>query len=328
MKKRNIGFTRNFTKLIGTALSLSLVLSTNVHAEELEELVNSEDITTISDGIDTLDEKVDALNDNCQDEALSDDISDISGMIDILNETISNLSQNYYKLSLTINKNRQYIIEGLNKSVFANDNISGNASYSDIISKINSIKYQGSLNITPDNNGNYTYESGYYVGGTIDVSAIIEAARQEGYKAGKADGDKLGYERGLAEGKKAGKEQGYKEGLEAGKDFIMTSASNWLSITGSSCLAISPYITYKSYKYIYVRNSVNHNVPLNSNDIIHVWVKSGDNAWGRKAIDRPISSGEYVGDGWYRFGVNEGISIVEVINNNGAQRDYFYRFSN
>ena len=44
MKKRNIGFTRNFTKLIGTALSLSLVLSTNVHAEELEELVNSEDI--------------------------------------------------------------------------------------------------------------------------------------------------------------------------------------------------------------------------------------------------------------------------------------------
>ena len=324
MKKRNVGFTRNFTKLIGTALALSLVLSTNVHAEELEELVDSEDITTISDGIDTLDEKVDALNDNCQDESLSDDISDISGMIDVLNETISKLSQNYYKLSLTINKNRQSIIEGLNKSVYANDNISGNATYSDIISKINSIKYQGSLAITPDGNGNYTFESGYYDGGTIDVSAIIEAARQEG----KEEAYKEGFAAGKEQGIKIGKEQGYKEGLEAGKDFIMTSASNWLSITGSSCLAISPYITYKSYRYIYVRNSVNHNVPLNNNDVIHIWIKSGDNAWGRKAIDRPISSGEYVGDGWYRFGVNEGISIVEVINNNGAQRDYFYRFSN
>ena len=212
MKKRNVGFTRNFMKMIGTTLAASLLFSVNVHAEEVEELDNSEDITTISDGIDTLDEKVDVLNNNCQDEGVSDDISDMSSVIDILNDTISRLSNNYSKLLLTINKNKYSIINGLNKSVYANNKISENASYSDIISKINNIKYQGTLDVTPDENGKYTLENGYYEGGTIDISAIVEAARQEareeGYKAGKEDGLKEGKEEGF----KAGKEEGLTEG--------------------------------------------------------------------------------------------------------------------
>ena len=142
MKKRNLGFTRNFIKLIGATLAASLLLSVNVHAEEVEELDNSEDIATISDGIDTLDEKVDSLNDNCQDEGVSDEISGMSSLINILNETISRLSMDYSKLLLTIDRNKYSIINGLNKSVYANNKISENASYSDIISKINDIKYQ------------------------------------------------------------------------------------------------------------------------------------------------------------------------------------------
>ena len=224
MKKRNLGFTRNFIKLIGATLAASLLLSVNVHAEEVEELDNSEDIATISDGIDTLDEKVDSLNDNCQDEGVSDEISGMSSLINILNETISRLSMDYSKLLLTIDRNKYSIINGLNKSVYANNKISENASYSDIISKINDIKYQGTLDVTPDDNGKYTFESGYYEGGTIDISAIVEAARQEareeGYKAGKEDGLKEGKEEGLTEGKeegfKAGKEEGLKEGKEEG----------------------------------------------------------------------------------------------------------------
>lgn len=224
MKKSNLGFTRNFMKLMGATLAASLLFTMNVHAEEVEELDNSEDITTISDGIDTLDEKVDVLNNNCQDEGVSDDISDMSSVIDILNDTISRLSNNYSKLLLTINKNKYSIISGLNKSVYANNKISENASYSDVISKINDIKYQGTLDIAPDDNGKYTFESGYYEGGTIDISAIVETARQEareeGYKAGKEDGLKEGKEEGLTEGKeegfKAGKEEGLKEGKEEG----------------------------------------------------------------------------------------------------------------
>ena len=111
MKKRNLGFTRSFMKLMAATLAASLLLSVNVHAEEVEELDNSEDIATISDEIDTLDEKVDALNDNCQDESLSDDISDISDEIDALNERILKLSKNFYKLSLAIDNNKQFIID-------------------------------------------------------------------------------------------------------------------------------------------------------------------------------------------------------------------------
>ena len=218
MKKSNLGFTRNFMKLMGATLAASLLLSVNVHAEEVEELDNSEDIATISDGIDTLDDKVDALNDNCQDEGVSDDISSMSSLIDFLNETISRLTTNYSKLLLTIDRNKYSIIDGLNKSVYANNKISGNASYSDVISKINDIKYQGSLDITPDDNGKYTFASGYYDGGTIDVSAITEAARQEAFKEGKEEGLKEGKEEGLKEGKEEGLKEGKEEGLKEGKE--------------------------------------------------------------------------------------------------------------
>ena len=343
MKKRNLGFTRNFIKLIGATLAASLLLSVNVHAEEVEELDNSEDIATISDGIDTLDEKVDSLNDNCQDEGVSDEISGMSSLINILNETISRLSMDYSKLLLTIDRNKYSIINGLNKSVYANNKISENASYSDFISKINDIKYQGTLDIAPDDNGKYTFESGYYEGGTIDISAIVEAARQEareeGYKVGKedglkegsADGDKNGYSRGLADGDKAGYSRGLadgkKQGEAAGKDFMMTNNATWISPGRSSSLSISPYITYKSYKYFYIKNTVTNGKALNSNDVVRLWIKSEDAAWGRMMVDTPITSGVYVGDGWYRFGVSEGISMVELVNKNDVPRDYVYHFS-
>ncbi|SFU79445.1 hypothetical protein SAMN05216540_11072 [Butyrivibrio sp. M55] len=209
-------------KLMGATLAASLLFTMNVHAEEVEELDNSEDITTISDGIDTLDEKVDVLNNNCQDEGVSDDISDMSSVIDILNDTISRLSNNYSKLLLTINKNKYSIISGLNKSVYANNKISENASYSDVISKINDIKYQGTLDVTPDDNGKYTFESGYYEGGTIDISAIVEAARQEareeGLKEGKEEGLKEGKEEGFKEGKEEGLKEGKEEALKEGRE--------------------------------------------------------------------------------------------------------------
>ena len=218
MKKRNIDISRILVKLMGTTLATFLFFSMNVHAEEVEELDNSEDIATISDGIDTLDEKVDTLNDNCQDEGVSDDISSMSGLIGILNETISRLSMDYSKLLITIDRNKYSIINGLNKSVYANNKISENASYSDVISKINNIKYQGTLDVTLDGNDKFTLESGYYEGGTIDVSAIVEAVREEAYNAGKADGYKEGKEEGLKEGITEGIKSGRDEGVKAGKE--------------------------------------------------------------------------------------------------------------
>ena len=163
-------------------------------------------------------EKVDTLNDNCQDEELSEDISDISYVIDVLNETISKLSRNYAKLSSTIDNNRRSIIDGLNRTVFSNNNISKSASYSDVISKINGIKNHGTLDVTLDGNDKFTLESGYYEGGTIDVSAIVEAVREEAYNAGKADGYKEGKEEGLKEGITEGIKSGRDEGVKAGKE--------------------------------------------------------------------------------------------------------------
>ena len=39
MKKRNVGFTSDFMKLIGATLVASLLFSVNVHAEEVEEFL-------------------------------------------------------------------------------------------------------------------------------------------------------------------------------------------------------------------------------------------------------------------------------------------------
>ncbi|WP_027209314.1 hypothetical protein [Butyrivibrio hungatei] len=215
MKKRNLGFTRNFMKLMCATLAASLLLSVNVHAEE--ENV-SEDIAAIEDGIDTLDDKVDALNDKCQDEELSEDISGVSDFIAYLSEQISTLTMKYTNELLTAERNRHSIINSLNKSVYANNNISENTSYSDIVSKIKNIKYQGTLDVTLDGNDKFTLESGYYEGGTIDVSAIVEAVREEAYNAGKADGYKEGKEEGLKEGITEGIKSGRDEGVKAGKE--------------------------------------------------------------------------------------------------------------
>ena len=221
-------------KILGVAMSASLLFSLNVHAEEVEDLVDSEDITSISDGIDTLDDKVDNLNDNCSDDELSQDISDISAEIDALNEMVANLNKKYTNLLLTINKNKLSIIKGLNKSVYANDNISESATYSDIISKINDIKYHGTLNVTLDGNEKYTLERGYYDGGTIDVSAMIEAARQEGIKEGKEKGIEEGKKQAIAENKQQwineGKQQGYAQGVkDKGAEYLGTGNTFYLA---------------------------------------------------------------------------------------------------
>ncbi|SFU79432.1 hypothetical protein [Butyrivibrio sp. M55] len=344
MRKINVGLKRSFMKMMGVAMMTSLLLSVNVHAEE--ENV-SEDIATIEDGIDTLDDKVDALNDKCQDEELSDDISGVKDFIAYLSEQISTLTMKYTNELLTAERNRHSIINGLNKSVYANDNISENASYSDIISKINNIKYQGTLDASLDNNGKYTLESGYYEGGTIDISAIVEAARQEGKEEGFKEGEEKGFKEGKEEGYKAGKEDGLKEGRadgdkagysrgltdgkkqgeEAGREDIMTNGRCWMAIDKTCTVSLSPIITHKSYKYFYIKNTNTHGTSLNSNDVVKLWIQSGDNPWGRVVVDTPISNCTYVGDGWYQCGVTEGISMVQVVNNNNVPRDYMYKYS-
>ena len=361
MKKRNLGFTRNFIKLMGATLAASLLLSVNVHAEE--ENV-SEDIATIEDGIDTLDDKVDTLNDKCQDEELSEDISGMSDLVAFLNETISRLSMKYSNHLSTVEMDRHSIINGLNKNVYVNNNISENASYSDIISKINNIKYQGTFDASLDNNGKYTLESGYYEGGTIDISAIVEAARQEGKEEGLKEGEEKGFKEGFKEGLKEGKEEGFKagkeegltegkeegfkagkeegltegkekgynagveDGKEAGREDMMTNGRSWIAMDKSCTISVSPIITHKSYKYFYIKNTNTHGTPINSNDVVKLWIQSGDNPWGRVVVDTPISNCTYVGDGWYQCGVAEGISMVQVINNNNVPRDYMYKYSN
>ena len=164
MKKRSVGFM----KIMGAVMVASLLFTTNVHAKEN----NSEDFDAVSEEIDA--QGTDELE-NEMDQFLSDLLDIKKGMS---------------RLTTMLEQVRKYIIKGLNKNVYVKNNISGDASFEDIISKINDIKYQGTLNVTLDSDGKYTLESGYYDGGTIDVSALIEAARQEGYESGFADGSK------------------------------------------------------------------------------------------------------------------------------------------
>ncbi|SFU79463.1 hypothetical protein [Butyrivibrio sp. M55] len=224
MKKRNLGFM----KLVGATVVASLLLSVNVHAEELEDLVNSEDIETASEEINTLDNKVDDLSEKCSDSEVTEEISSIADGIDNLDDLFSAIANDFTKLRSKVNQHKKDIISGLNSKVYVQDNISENASYEDIIAKINDIDYKGTLNVTLDSSEKYTLESGYYDGGTIDVSAIVEAARQEGFKAGKedgynegfkagkADGDKVGYSRGLADGERTGYSRGSADGDRTG----------------------------------------------------------------------------------------------------------------
>ena len=248
MKKRNVGFTRNFMKMIGTTLAASLLFSVNVHADELDNLPDSGDIDAISEKIDDLDDKVDNLSENCSDDGVAGDISNISEEINDLDDQLDEFAKNYASLLLSINKNKADIIKGLNSNVYALDNISEYASYKDVISRINDIKYQGTLNLALDSSDKYILERGYYDGGTIDVSALIEAARKEGYEAGKQDGDKAGYERGLEAGDKAGYDRGVKAGDAAGY------ARGHKEVAG-----ITPYYTTsKSATYVIPENGTYH----------------------------------------------------------------------
>ncbi len=158
-------------------------------------------------------------------------------------------------------------------------------------------RYVNTNNVPNNNSGTYTFP--YGTGGTVDLG-VTNSYRY--VNAGNV--------------------------FNAGKDYMFTTENTWLSISRSSCLAISPLITHKSYDYIYIKDSVTHDVPLNSNDVIRIWVKVGDAAWGNKVIEAPISSGRHLAGGWYQFGAAGGISIVELANYNNVPRDYLYHFSN
>ena len=208
MKKRNIVINRNVLKLVGTVMAMSLLFSTNVYAEELDEFVNSEDITTMSDEIDTLGDKVDTLNESNSDDGLSDQISSISDGIGVLDDLLSSIMSSFNSLKDSLAQYKSDIISALNSNVYSQNNISSDASFEDVVDKINDIKYMGNVDITIDSNDTYEIESGYYDGGTIDVSAVYEGAREEGRTEG--------YNNGLTEGKKQGETTGYKNGYTAG----------------------------------------------------------------------------------------------------------------
>ena len=165
-----------------------------MHAEEFDDLIDSEGITTISEGIDNLNNQVDALSENCADESMSSEISNISNGINSLDDQIDLFADGYAAFMAAIFKNKADIISSLNSNVYVMNKIPESATYADIISKINDIKYKGTLDVSLESNDKYILESGYYDGGTIDVSAIIEAARQEAYEKGLEEGEKQAIE--------------------------------------------------------------------------------------------------------------------------------------
>ena len=226
MKKRNIVINRNVLKLVGTVMAMSLLFSTNVYAEELDEFVNSEDITTMSDEIDTLGDQVDTLNENNSDDELSDDISTISDGIDTLDDLLSSIMSSFNSLKSSLSKYKSNIISALNSNVYAQNNISSDASFEEVVDKINDIKYMGTVDITLDSNDSYTLESGYYDGVTIDVSAIYEAARKEGFDAGREEGKTEGYNEAIAKEKDKWIKTGYDSAISAEKNNWINEGKN------------------------------------------------------------------------------------------------------
>ncbi|WP_120657629.1 hypothetical protein [Butyrivibrio sp. X503] len=218
MKKRNIDIKQNSMKLIGAAVAMSLLFSATVYAEELDDFVNSEDITTMSEEIDTLGDQVDTLNENNSDDELSDQISTISDGIGTLDGLLSSIMSSFNSLKASLSQYKSNIISALNSNVYAQNNISSDASFEDVVDKINDINYKGTVDITLDSKDTYTLESGYYDGGTIDVSALYEAARQEGYEAGKQDGKKDGYNEAIEKEKDKWVKTGYDSAINAEKD--------------------------------------------------------------------------------------------------------------
>ena len=220
-------------KLVGATLAFSLLISPNVHAEELDDLIDSEGITTISEGIDNLNNQVDALSENCTDEGMSSEISNISIGINSLDDQIDLFADGYVAFMSAIFRNKADIISGLNRNVYVQNNISEDASYEDIISKINDIKYRGTLDVSLESNDKYILESGYYDGGTIDVSAIIEAARQEAYEKGLEEGKKQAIEDNkqtwINEGKKQAIDENKQTWIDAGKEqAIVDNKQKWI----------------------------------------------------------------------------------------------------
>lgn len=260
MKKRNIIINRNVLKLVGTVMAMSLLFSTNVYAEELDEFVNSEDITTMSDEIDTLGDKVDTLNESNSDDGLSDQISSISDGIGVLDDLLSSIMSSFNSLKDSLAQYKSDIISALNSNVYSQNNISSDASFEDVVDKINDIKYMGNVDITIDSNDTYTLESGYYDGGTIDVSAIYEAARAEGFAAGKeegkaegiAEGKTKGYNEGLVEGKKQGDTAGYNRGYSEGKNAAIreTKAKKYIDQTVTAYVDDTNTLTFNNLSRI------------------------------------------------------------------------------
>lgn len=123
---------------------------------EDEQSVTTEDIKAVSEEIAALDEQIEDVSsdipeeykteDESSDEDLSAEISDVSNGIDTLAEQIealskevTNLSKKNAKLVSTILKYQSDIIKGLNNTVYANNKIPEDASFPEIISKINNI---------------------------------------------------------------------------------------------------------------------------------------------------------------------------------------------
>lgn len=149
MRNKSKNVVRNVAKIIGIAMAFSMTAQTAVYAAsdseaELDEVFQTKDFTTMSETIDAIDEKVDDLNSDSKDEEKTDDNesgkeNNQEKKIDELDLQIEILAKNYADLIATIYKYKADIIKGLNSSVYANDNISSDASYTDIISGINNI---------------------------------------------------------------------------------------------------------------------------------------------------------------------------------------------
>lgn len=120
-------------------------------------------------------------------------------------------------------------IEGSNSDIVIGDNGNINLGigetvtlpagyYSDSITVINNIVNRGKLNWAPTTKTTYTVPSGYYEGGTLDVSKVYEAA----YNAGKTAGYNEGYNKGKTEGYNTGYNAGVAKAKENAKPRSQT----------------------------------------------------------------------------------------------------------
>ena len=262
------GFNRvgKLRKMVAAALVLSMVFATEVSAAELTdsnaelgEVLDLEERAILSEGLETVNDEIDALKDDYSEEdqnVTKEDLDAISEELDSINDEavaddsdsdakdtgrnnvvardpfideLSAIIANHYTAMIgLINGYQADIIKGLNNTVYANDKISENASFPDIISKINNIPTpkidgtindkgevtlgigetitipagyypdgitvtnnvvnRGKLNWAPTGKTTYSVPSGYYEGGTLDSSKVYDAAYNAGYNAGRTAG--------------------------------------------------------------------------------------------------------------------------------------------